>query len=216
MFPATPSKRPRRSSSTRSRSTARDEPPQLSPEIRLSKIIRYQRSGNAAGGNIPITAGNLLNTFVVAITAATTSRLIRSLRVVKVEAWQPPIALGAGAQALLSITGTGLGPENVSSDLAMGIRPAHIVWKPLPLSQVGLWLESGEAEANGIFVFDAAVLQGTIVDVTIEFILADIADSAVAGPVPAGATAGQLYVPPLDGNIGAGALFVPVDYTLLP
>jgi hypothetical protein len=201
----------------RSRGPSFDQPPQLKPEIRLSKIFRYQRTGVASGAAVPITAGDLLNIYVVALTATTTARLFRSVRLQKVEAWCPPTALGAAAQNQISIVGDGLGPENVASDIAMGVRPGHVVWRPPKKSQIELWFQSGEAEANAVFEINQSAPQGTIIDVTVEFIMADSFDGAVAGPVPAAATAGLVYVVPLDGNIGAGAsLYTPVDYATLP
>lgn len=185
-------------------------PPQLHPEIRISKIVRYQCS---ATGTYNIPASSLLNTFVIALTAVTTTRVFRSVRLAKVEVWGQPIALGASLQQAREIAGTGAGPDNASSDVPVGTEPAHLVWRPLPLAQNGLWQESGVGEATNLL--SLTLQTGDIIDVSMEAVFSSLADAgSVAGPIPAAASPGEWYAVPLDGL--AGSKLDPIDYQTLP
>jgi len=159
-----------------------------------------------------ITKKNILQLYVMAATAVTSFRLWRSARVISVEIWNQPIALG-GANLETSVSGIGSGPENVKSSFASGVTPAHIRWSPVPLSQNGLWFETGTNENDGLF---AIVLNSSqaVIDVTLEVIFADQFDGQQAGEVPAGAAAGGIYMDYLDG-IASGKI-APVDFTTLP
>lgn len=176
----------------------------------MAKVFRF--ASNLAMSDTSITVANLLNLLVVALTAATTTRLFRSIRLRKVEAW----AIGAqsAASEVIQISGLGDGPANFRSDVSMGITPAHVIWRPAPMSRSSLWYDTGSSEADNLF--DITVPVSAIVDVTVEFIVQnpEVAGPA-AGPIPAGATPGSLYGCTLDGGGLAGHL-VPSDYVLLP
>lgn len=185
-------------------------PPQLHPEITGSKIFRFQSTGAFSG---TITMQFLLQLFVIALTNATSSRLWRSIRLRKVSAWLAPSQGGAAAE--ISIAGIGAGPENRVADSSMGVTPAHVVWRPAVQSLAGLWVQSG-AQAyggEGVGMFEATFPTNTVIDVSLDYIFAD-EDTAVSGPTPAGATAGVVYVVPLDGS--AAGVLVPQDYNALP
>jgi len=187
-------------------------PPQLVPEIRVSKIFRYQ--SNAAGTQTLITVANLQALLVFALTATTTTRLFRSIRLRKVEVW----AIGAqnAASERVAVTGGGDGPANTKADVSMGVTPAHVVWRPAPQSRSALWYDSGSSEASNLIELDYP--NSAIFDVTVEFIMVDSAENGpVPGPATAGATAGTLYGCTLDstGRTGSGKL-QPQDYTPLP
>lgn len=175
----------------------------------MVKKIRFQCT---ATGTYTITKKNILQLYVMAATASTSFRLWRSARVLKVEAWGQPAQLGA-ATLETSITGVGVGPENCASDMSTGVTPAHVVWRPAQHAQNGMWFQSGANEADGLFALAVSSFQ-TVVDLTVEVIFADQFDPAVAGEVPAAATAGTIYMDYLDG-LSSGK-FQPVDYVPLP
>lgn len=187
-----------------------DRPPQLSSEIRITKRIRFV-NGTFAGVTT-FTVSDLLNLYVVALTATTSARLWRSVRLIKLEAWGEPPALGTQSTASLSICGIGVGPENYVSDIASGVKPSHVKWMPVLLAQNGLWQQTGQNENLGLFTV-ACPATGCTLDLTLEAIFADAEDAAVAGPVPAAAAPGRVYMTALD---GIGGNYVPVDYTNLP
>jgi len=186
-------------------------PKQLAPDVRFSKTFRYNSSSAAASDEV--TVGNLLQLMVVALTVTTTARLWRSVRLVRVEAWS--IGAIGGTPEIIRIVGVGDGPQAVASDMSMGVRPAHVVWRPPARSRSSFWYDTGSGEADGLFELTAP--SGTILDITLEVLMVNNFDTggATAGPVPAGASAGAVYLCSLDGN-GLTGKFVPEDYLLLP
>lgn len=182
-------------------------PPLLRPAIRMQKIFRYNSNAAVATS---VSVALLLDTLAVATAAGAAYRLIRSFRLIKVEAWSIP-NLGGGEQTI-SITGTGAGPENRANDTSMGVSPAHVVWRPAAGSPSAFWQESGTNEASLLFFISCP--STTVIDVCLEFILqCDTVGTAVSSAV-AGATAGVLYLAPLDGT--AGGKMPPTDYAVLP
>jgi hypothetical protein len=185
-------------------------PPPLRPELQLSKIFRFQTNGP---GGSTVTVANLLNVLVTAVTAGTTARLIRSIRLRKVEAWS--IGALGGTSENIQIVGFGDGPSNMRSDSSMGVTPAHVTWRPAPASRSALWYDSGVSETDNLFSIDYP--QSAIVDVTLELILASgILTPGIAGPATAGATALNVYGCTLDGTgrTGGGKI-QPVDFSAL-
>ena len=186
---------------------ALSRPPQHSPAIRVQKVFRYSTSAAVASN---ITVALLLDSLCVATTATAATRLIKSFRLIKVEAWNLPAQGAAGGEIV--ITGAGAGPENRKADVSMGVTPAHVIWRPAPNSPSAFWQQSGTSEANVLFVITAPTV--TVVDLTMEIILqCDDAPTAVTSTV-AGATAGTVYLAPMDGV--AGNKILPVDYVTLP
>lgn len=185
-------------------------PKQLAPDVRFSKTFRFASAVNVA---VTVTVANMLQLMCVALTATSSVRLFRSIRLVRVECW----AIGAigGAPEVVRVSGIGDGPQSVASDMSMGVRPAHVVWRPPARSRSSLWYDTGSSEADGLFEIDAP--SGTVFDLTLEVLMVNNFDSgsATAGPVPAGASPGAIYLCSLDGN-GLTGKFVPEDYLLLP
>lgn len=185
-------------------------PPQLRPELRLVKTIRFVAA--SSGSSVVLTAKNFLQLFVVALTASTSTRLLRSIRLIKMEAWS--IGAIGGASEDIRISGIGNGPANTRADASMGVTPAHVTWRPAPQSRSALWYDVGVNETDELV--EMFFPTGAIVDVTLDLIIMDISEQAVvAGPVPASAAPGAVYCCTLDGNGLTGALD-PVDYTTLP
>jgi len=182
-------------------------PPQIRPAISGSKTFRFNTQANAASEEA-ISQANLVDLLVMATSASTSALLFNSIRLRKVEMWAAPQQ--GGAPAHISVTGTVAGPTNRKSDVSMGVTPAHVRWNPSPNSIADLWYEAG-ASSQSLFTITAG--NETIVDVTVDYIV-QCDDNAIAGPVPSGATAGVIYGVPLDGI--AAAIFVPVDYVVLP
>jgi len=181
-------------------------PFQTDPAVRTTKVLKFECG---TSGTYTLLTSTLLELLVVANSATTTSRLFESARLVKVEAWS--LGLLGAAPEVISIAGFGVGPENRQSSMSMGIKPAHVVWKPAPLSFDGLWQSNGVGETNTLVEL---VLPSTaMLYVTIEFIM-QCDDAVVDGPVPAGAVVGQIYGVPLDGF--ASGKIVSQDFPNLP
>ncbi len=184
-------------------------PRSLAPDLRLTKTFRFQTTRAVSTA---ITAQNLLQLMVVATSGITSTRIFQSVRLIKVEVWT--IAALGGTSEVVQVTGVGDGPTNVVSDMSMGVSPAHVVWRPRPNSLSALWLNAGVREADNLFLL--ACPGTSVVDVTLEVIVKnDFFASPGAGPVPAGAATGSIYLCTLDGN-GLTGKCTPEDYLLLP
>jgi len=201
--------RPARNGRTgqRGNAGALSHPPQIHPAISGSKIFRFICTTNPEA-EATVTQANLLQMLVVANTSSTSSLLFSSIRLRKVEAWASPVQ--GSAPSYVSVTGSRSGPENRKSDYSTGVTPAHVKWNPAPNSLSDLWYHADTIGSDTLLTISCPVT--AIVDVAVDFIIA-CKDTAVAGPIPAGATAGTVYGVPLD---GLGGNLLPADYVLLP
>jgi hypothetical protein len=192
-------------------------PPQIKPSIEvMGKRFRFQLPTTTAN-QVAVTVKNLLQLLVFTTGAANSNRLLSSVRLRRVEVWSIPTNSNTGNVFIrTAVQGLGQGPENLQSDVAVGVEPAYVSWRPAAQSNSALWQSTGINEAQALFEVSALAGAGiqTFLDLTMDFIMFDD-DSAVAGPVPAGATAGTLYCCTLDGS-GVNGLFIPVDYLVLP
>jgi hypothetical protein len=184
------------------------QPPAFIPTLKLPHKFRFVC---AAGGTVQVNRANLLNLVLVATSATTTARLIEGIRLVSVEAWSNPVALGS-TPTTVQLEWQGINsPSTVISDTSMGVRPAHIRCIPPPNSSNQWWSMSGSSE--GDVLFDMILPANTFVDVTTEMRLVE-QETPTAGDVPAGAALGRIYGDYLDG-ITSG-LCAPVGLTILP
>ncbi len=195
---------------TRSRARAGTPfPPQLQATLQIDKVVRFKAS--AALSDVTIAAANMLNVLAMALTATTSARLPQTVKLRKLEAWAPPSTDGTPVVLSVEDVAAGLGFSNSSrrvEDVTMGQnRPAHIVWKPSPLSLASKWLD-----LNGSSIFRLNGPSGTTVDVHLSWVLQD-GETPVSAGALVGATAGQLYMRALDAS-GSG-LLVPVSYVTL-
>jgi len=171
-------------------------PPEFTPTILSNHKFRFS---NAISTVATITRKNLLDLVVVAITATTSGRIIEGIRLKKVEVWTQPAVLGS-ANLTSSIEWIGENsPSIVHSDTTMGIRPAHVLTRPPPSSSNRWWSMSGFQEIDDLFTITAGAESITDVSVAIRFVEME---SPTAGPIPVGATPGQMYGVPLDGIAG--------------
>ncbi len=102
----------------------------------------------------------------------------------------------------------GFGKSNRVSDTSMGSsEPAHIVTRPPPASQIAQWLGGASSTAICSLVYPL----GTLIDVTLEYVIRDDASvQAVTGAVAA-ATVGANYVRSLDSSTATN--LIPQSYS---
>jgi hypothetical protein len=165
------------------------------------------RFSSTASALTTITRKNLLNLVLMANTAITTSRLFGAIRLRRVEIWTEPLALGS-AQEATSLEWIGENsPSTLLSDTPSGITPAHIRTTPPKFASERWWCISGSQEADGLFIIgQPTAAAASTVDVSVDIRFVDN-EAAVAGDVPAGASAGEVYYNYLD---GIGGNFPPV------
>jgi len=147
----------------------------------------------------------------MATSAVTTARIFASWRLRAVEVWSPAAA-GGNAQAsveFLSDTAVFGARHVLIEDMTMGTaRPAHVRCKPARDSVGGMWFS--DAAVTPLFIVQAVT--GGVIDIHLTVVLRN-SEAAIAGPVPAGATTGDVYAIPLD---GFGGFLLPVGWVNLP
>jgi len=185
-------------------------PPTFDPAIRLQKKFRYI-STTTPSVNVAIAVSNLTQAIVMATAANSSQLLIDSIRLLKVEIWHA--AAQGAATTVCEVAGSQStpGPENRKSDICVGVQPAHVQWRPAPLSNASFWQDN----QSSLELFRITCPATAIVDVTVELIFLFNVGDAVLGPTPAGATTGVIYGTTLDGNGLTGNL-KPAEWTLLP
>ncbi len=180
------------------------DPPQIKSNIVLKHKYRF-RATAAFTGSITNTriAGALGG---MATTIVGVSLLPESFRIRKVELWAPPPSQGAASTISLEWLGSANSPSLEVSDTTVSVsRPAHIVTKPPVQALSSFW-----QQPSGTVAFTLNVPTGTIIDLTVDWIISDSA--AAAGViVVAAAVIGEVYYLALDH--GVSDLLVPVSLT---
>jgi len=165
--------------------------------VALKHRLRY--NVNNAGGIIAkITNTALLDSLCVATSGIAASRLCDGYRIRNIEIWS------ANLQGNLSNTislewvdsPTVGGPGYVVTDTVLGLADiAHVCSSPPSQSLASMWLPFGGAEVT---LVNLQLPQGSVVDISMDLVLADTdAPVFVTGAV-VGATVGKLYCRSLD------------------
>jgi len=183
--------------------------PPFTPTISLSHKFRFVNGANA--GSFTITRANILNMLLYTPTAVTSVRLLEAARLLAVECWTNPVALGSPASNLTVEWLGENGPSTLMSDISVGVTPAHIRTSPPRDSSCRWWSMNGNLETDPLFTLGLPT--NSTIDITVEMRLVE-AEAPTAGDIPAGASIGQLYGDFLDG-LASGKL-TPVGYIALP
>jgi hypothetical protein len=205
------SRGPRRGGRKKGRAGRRNSasPTPFIPTIVYRHRFRYGNGAN--NGVFTITRANILNQMLLATSAVTTVRLNEAIRLMSVEVWTNPVALGAPPTSCLIEWLGENSPSTVIENTGMGIRPAHVFSAPPPSSSNRWWSMSGSQETDQLFLITLPA--NSIVEVTCDCRMVET-EAPTAGDVPTGASLGQVYGDYLDG-IASGKL-VPLGYTVLP
>jgi len=168
-------------------------PPQI-PNLTVTHGVRMRFIANAAFA-ANVTFQNLLDIFLVAVSATSGFDLFHAVKIRAVEAWA--VASSGNAETVLCIfdgaTAGLVGDFKEHSDTSMGIQPAHIKCRPSPKS-----LASDFQLSSGTSAFFLSVPSGTVIDV--EFTYQQYLSSAVAAQnALVAATTGASYIRGLDG-----------------
>jgi hypothetical protein len=183
--------------------------PPFTPTLRTTHKFRFVNGAN--NGTYTITRAQLLNLVLYTPTTSTSVRLFEAVRLVGLEMWSSPAALGSQASQLsLEWLGEN-GPSTIVSDTSIGVSPAHIRSSPPSRSSCEWWSMSGQQEADDLFVLVIPV--NTTIDVTMALRFVEN-EAPTEGDAPTGATVGRLYGDYLDGLVSG--MLAPVGYIALP
>lgn len=191
------------------RSNALGHIPPFTPTISLTHRFRFVNGANT--GSFTITRANILNMLLYTPTATTSVRLLEAVRLLGVECWTNPVALGSPASNLTVEWLGENGPSTLMSDISVGVSPAHIRTSPPQDSSCRWWSMNGNQETDPLFTL--GLPSNSTIDIAVELRLVE-GEGPTAGDIPAGASVGQLYGDYLDG-LASGKL-TPVGYIALP
>ena len=169
-------------------------------------LIRKQRYvATATLGGVAITPARGVFGLQCALTATTGQSIAVGGRIKAIEMWGPP---GTTTPVTVSCEWGGSSiyqSHKIDSDTSIGSTFAAHVRSVPPDDYVSTsWID----ESNTVTLALLSGPAGTVVDVTCELILRN-GESPPTATTIAGATAGELYVRPLDGS----GLLVPASYT---
>jgi len=179
-------------------------PPRLNGvQIVHSVVMRFVLNAAVASGNV--TFQNLLDTFLVGVTATTLYDLFAVCKLRYVEAWATPIL---GQATTISVTFPGLtagatGDNVVHTDTSMSIQPAHVRAKPSQRSLASDYQSNLAAVAMRL-----DLPAGAVIDVALSF-KQQWATNIAAQNAGAGIAPGVLYLRGLDGLAVATSKYTP-------
>lgn len=186
------------------------------PSLKLRHSFRYAAGAAGAGSFATpqnINSDDLLNAYIVALTATTSSRVIYALKIRRIRMWGPPAALGSAGTAIgLDLQGgsttNGFAPSLSFSDTAMGVAPAYIDVHPSDEYIAGWWMTNALTNVKLLEVYGPT---GTIIQFDVDVVLVD-SESVTNGPALTGATAGNIY----SAAIGGATALTPVGLSQAP
>ncbi len=162
---------------------------------------------NAALSQKNITYQNILDTWLMNVTAVASYDVFEAVRIRKVEMWACPVSSSAQTVELTWVgNAAGLyGTNRQLSDTSVGIQPAHIRARPGAMSPQSLWQQS----ANDV-AFQLTCPSNTIIDLSCTF-RQRIGAQVAAQNASVGATVGVIVNRGLDGVAAAATQIPPVS-----
>lgn len=188
-------------------------PPPFIPSVTFRHKFRYAASAAASDS---ITIAELQSSLVVATSTTTSALLFNAVKLLGLELWAEPPALGAAAQTAYiewqgtsTTTATDFFPSQMHSAQTMGIEPAHLKLKPPRGSLASFWLSAFLTNRTDK-LFNYVLPVGTVIEFDLLCVLQDANDGAISGPSTSGASTGKIY------GVSGDANLVPIGLTALP
>jgi hypothetical protein len=187
-------------------------PAQFNSAVRFKHKFRFISS---AAATFTIQRGDLLALLAVTTLTTTQTRIITGVKLNQVEMFAV-----SGGTALLPFAPSTVsvewlsnnGPTNEISDSGNAFEPARVNTSPPRLSLASFWsIQNGNETEN---LLSMVVTAQTVVDIWVEFVLADGEAPSLITTIASGVT-GQLYAGYLDRHVGAGSVMVPTSYISL-
>jgi len=178
-------------------------PPLNNIQVKHSRTLRFV-SNAAIGQNI--TYANLLDTMIVPVSAILAYDLFQVVRIRWVKMWYDSASGTPGTVNLqfVNVT-TGLeGDQDYHTGTSMGFEPAYLVAVPKKDSAASLFHESSTAAA-----FAIVCPQGTVIDISLDFVATPGMYAQAAANATVAATTGVTYFRGLDGVAKAGTALPP-------
>jgi hypothetical protein len=184
-------------------------PGQLATNIEVKHQYRFSSSSAAP---IAISDTRLLAACGVdAVTATLGKGIWQTVKVNQIEIWTPPAAQGANATCSVLFPAAQQSQAREVTDTTVSVaKPAHVLVTPPRYSLCSFW-----QNGTGNTLFTLVAPPGSIIDVWVSLILGDGPLAAVISQVLVGATIGSVYYAPLDLNMVAGAVYLPIGLTTL-
>jgi len=184
-----------------------NRPPPFSSTVQWAKRMRF--SASTALVDELVYDDDILSLFQVATSATAAKSLIGSAKISSIEMWGPPAAVASTSTVSVEwfpgVTGIG-NPSKIVSDTSMGSTfCSHVKASPPKTALAGMWLAGN---GNQLISLNGPI--GTVVDIVITFVLADGPAQLDTTFTITGATAGDVFVAPLDNT--ANKYLVPVSY----
>lgn len=183
-------------------------------ESNPSRAQRFRFQAISDVVDSPIVMKDLLNLLHVCTSSTNSSRIIMAARVVSVEAWGIDDGKSLAGQDPLTLTwsvgSTAYGgPGSSINVFGNAFQPAHFKCAPPANSLCGAWF-TNLTGANGAFNISCG--SGTVLDVTLEWVLYDSTAVGVAPLASAASTAGTLYQNYLDNSAPGSASSGPLNW----
>jgi len=174
-------------------------PPPCVPTIVVRKH-RLQFQASAGSGLTDITIQCLADLLMVATGATSGVGMISNFKLRRIRMWGPPAATLVPVTVFCDWIGAStaglFGKSNRITDTSMtASKAAYIDTKPPADSQIAQWLSSS---ASALALCRLAFPLNAIVEITWDFVVRDDTSQLTVGASPTAATAGVIYVRPLD------------------
>jgi hypothetical protein len=186
--------------------------PAFKPERIYTRKVRFL-CGSAFVAQ-SITAGNLIQTWLMAATATTGYPLADAVQLSRVSLYATPAAIGGSATVAIEFQGsaagglgTGAAPNTSFSDTSVSVSElARVSRQPPPNSQAAWWFDRESITTANPFLFTFTTPIGGILDIEYNFTLSTTEVAGTALTLIA-ATAGTTYQFTQIANLAAVAPF---------
>jgi hypothetical protein len=164
------------------------------PNILVTHKYRFTSTALFSGA---ITAKQILGALGTVCTFGNTNvrTIANAFRIIKIEAWCTPSVLGTPISVSINWSGGQYDPPFQLSDTSSSNEPAHFKVTPLPHSTLSFWQTP---IVTDLTMFSLNCASGTILDLTVEYLLAD--ESNGLSVTVATGTLGAPYYLYLDGG----------------
>jgi hypothetical protein len=206
---------PKRRSAARGRPAAPSRfPGRLSSNPAVTQKFRFQSI--ADGTDQPIYNKDLTNLLWFCTSSSVGYKLFSAVQLVSVEVWGIDDGKSIAGQDAITLTwGTGGttigGPPMSIMEFGNAIMPAHFKVSPPAGSAPSIW---GAVLSSNSVAFYLSCGSGTVVDVTVRWILQDQTTGGAAAVAAGASTVGTIYQNYLDGSASSTAVgpcnFAPV------
>jgi hypothetical protein len=186
------------------------QPPSYRANAVIDKKFRFIAVAGTAQGAFSISAAKLGALMVIATSAVNVVQMFETIKLKYVEIWQASSSTtNAPNTVSVQFNGGNLGSTGANqpiSDTSIGSNSvAHVRGKPQKGVDAAGFDQATQTNVGVVTLFTINVSAGAVIDVVLRGILSNDARATNNSYTVVGATAGQIYYPPLD-NAAGGTL----------